>query len=485
MKLFGSIVSILALILLYACSDGDSFSDSPSKMLSFSVDTVKLDTVFSRVPTPTKSFWVYNKSGSGIRCSKVVLAHGNQTGYRVNVDGQYLSSSSGFQVSNVEIRNKDSIRVFVELTAPENGMNEPSEHKDELVFLLESGVEQRVNLQAFAWDAQLLRDVVISRDSVMDSDKPTIVYGGIRVNEGCTLTIPEGNTIYFNHDSGIDVYGRLIIEGSPEREVVLRGARIDRMFDYLPYDMLSGLWSGLTLHESSYDNVFRYADIHSTFNGVVCDSSDVNRDKLQIQNSTIHNCQGAGLKAECCKINIINSLISNTLGNCLDVVGGDVLLQHVTLAQFYPFDSQRGAALSFANDKDVPLKIKCYNSLITGYANDQLMGMENDTTAVFDYEFASSIIRTPQVYLPKEQTGGKTDVADTIHFRNVVFENVEDTLTMGEKHFVLVDINKQRYDFRLSEKSAAKDAASPLYALPIDRLGRPRDEKPDIGCFER
>ena len=108
-----------------------------------------------------------------------------------------------------------------------------------------------------------------------------------------------------------------------------------------------------------------------------------------------------------------------------------------------------------------------------------------DTTAVFDYEFASSIIRTPQVYLPKEQTGGKTDVADTIHFRNVVFENVEDTLTMGEKHFVLVDINKQRYDFRLSEKSAAKDAASPLYALPIDRLGRPRDEKPDIGCFER
>ncbi len=70
--------------------------------LRFSTDTVSLDTTFSNVPTPTRSFWVYNHSGKSLRCSTVRLENGNQTGFRVNVDGTFLRidcrlSDSGYR----------------------------------------------------------------------------------------------------------------------------------------------------------------------------------------------------------------------------------------------------------------------------------------------------------------------------------------------------------------------------------------------------
>ena len=94
-------------------------------MLSFSVDTLKMDTTFSNVPTPTRSFWVYNRTGKALRCQSVRLENGNQKGFRVNVDGSFLGSEAGFQTQNVEIRKGDSIRVFVELTSAMQNSEEP------------------------------------------------------------------------------------------------------------------------------------------------------------------------------------------------------------------------------------------------------------------------------------------------------------------------------------------------------------------------
>lgn len=73
--------------LLASCADDESFSTSRGDVLSFSVDTLKMDTTFSNVPTPTRSFWVYNRTGKALRCQSVRLENGNQKGYRVNVDG--------------------------------------------------------------------------------------------------------------------------------------------------------------------------------------------------------------------------------------------------------------------------------------------------------------------------------------------------------------------------------------------------------------
>lgn len=348
------------LLACSACTDDDSFSSSPSNWLTFSTDTVRMDTVFATVPSSTRSFWVYNKSGDGIRCTTVRLAGGNQTGFRVNVDGEYLSPTAGYQVSNVEIRKNDSIRVFVELTSPVNAEEGPQEIEDDLVFLLESGVEQKVNLNAYSWNATLLRNVEISNDSTINgTERPIVIYGGLKVDSLATLRITPGTTLYFHSDAGIDVYGTLIAEGSAESNIVLRGDRTDWMFDYLPYDMVSGQWQGVKFHASSYGNRISYTDIHGTFDGIVCDSSDVTRTKLQLYNSTVHNCQGFGLKTVNSMVDVRNCQITNTLNNCVAVYGGDVSLTHCTIAQFYPFDSNRGAALMYTNvleDTDIPLE---------------------------------------------------------------------------------------------------------------------------------
>lgn len=466
---------LLALLLcvMTGCQDDDSFSTNVSNILSFSADTVKLDTVFSAVPTTTRTFWVHNESGDGIRCTKIRLERGNQSGFRVNVDGVYLGSESGYQASEVEIRKGDSIRVFVELTSPVNGRNKPWLVEDNLLFLLESGVTQKVNLNAYSWDAIKYRNLHITNDTTLTGDRPIIVYGKLTVEEHATLTLAAGTTLYFHDGGGIDVYGRLCSQGEAGKEVILRGDRLDWMFDYLPYDLMSGLWDGIHFYETSYDNVMEFTDLHSSFNGIVCDSADVEKQKLTLKNMTVHNCQGKGLSTVNCKVTAENCQFTNTLYECVDILGGDVTMNHCTLAQFYPFDSNRMPALNYYSSATMPLlRMDCINSIVTGYPEDVVMGATENEVIPFNYRFISCILRTPAV-------------EDAEHIIDVIFENVEDTASVqGDKHFKLVDINTQHYDFHLDSLSPAINKGSKDYPVSDDRDGKARDDQPDIGCFE-
>ena len=130
-----AVMTVLCLCLLAAsCSDDDDFSTSSSLTLTMGSDTISFDTTFSATPTPTKTFWVYNRSGKNLRLSNVRLERGNQTGFRVNVDGTFLGQNAGWQANDIEIRNKDSIRVFVELTSPLNGKTDPQLVQDNLLL---------------------------------------------------------------------------------------------------------------------------------------------------------------------------------------------------------------------------------------------------------------------------------------------------------------------------------------------------------------
>ena len=173
-------IAIIA-VLMTACTDNDSFTVSTGARLSFSEDTIRFDTLFSTVPSATQTFWVRNESSDGIRILTARLERNNQSGYRVNVDGTYLDPVG----SDFEVRKGDSILVFVEVTTRENRLEEPQLVEDNLIFTLESGVEQRVNLRTYSWDAQKLTDLVIRQDTVIESRVPIIVYGqGIRVEQG-------------------------------------------------------------------------------------------------------------------------------------------------------------------------------------------------------------------------------------------------------------------------------------------------------------
>ena len=467
----------MSLMGVASCADDESFSTSSSDILSFSADTVKLDTTFSNVPTPTKTIWVYNRSGKSIRCSSVRLESGNQTGFRVNVDGSYLGASVGYQAQDVEIRKGDSIRVFVELTSTIQQQDEPQLVEDNLVFNLESGIQQKVNLHAVSWDAEFLRNVTVKRGetltlgekSATGYQKPIVVYGGITVDTLATLNILPGTTLYFHENAGIQVYGKMQAQGTAAEEVVLRGDRIDHMFDYLPYDRTPGQWQGIQLMPSSFGNELTYTDLHSAYNGIVADSSDVSQQKLLLQNSTIHNCQGYGVYLEYAKAQIYNCQLSNTLNNCLYLWGADVDVNNTTIAQFYPFDARRGTAIGFK--APIP-NFQVKNSLVTGYADDEVVWTPVDDQPL-EFAFDHCLLRTEKMM-----------TEDSLKFTNVIYEDVKDTASYGVKNFQKIDTDNLIYDFRLSEKSAAIGIADPATALPFDRNGMKReDEKCDAGCF--
>lgn len=471
------ILSVIVIGMFSSCSDDDTFSTSWSNRLTMACDTVSFDTVFSAIPTSAKSFWVYNNSSDGIRCSNVRLARGNQSGFRVNVDGVYLGPESGYKTTNLEIRKGDSIRVFVELTTPRNNSDEMLYRSDNLVFTLESGATQQVLLDAWSWDADTVHTLRINADTTISTQlRPLIVFDSIVVAPSARLTIEKGSTIYFHDKAGINVHGSLLCQGDSTANITLRGYRLDNMFDYLPYDMTPGRWKGIHFAEESYGNVIDYTDIHSAFDGIVCDSSDVSRTKLTLSNSIIHNCQGYGLLTMSNKLVLENCQITNTLRDCIAVYGGDVSMLHCTLAQFYPFDARRGDALFFTNwynNHEAPLTaMSVINSIITGYADDVLMGVPapaNDSTEIaFNYYLGYSLVRTPEI-------------DDTLHCKGNIWE-VEDSL--GSRHFVKIDSDMQRYDFHLDSISPARGAANPALALPTNRDGFIRDpEHPDMGCY--
>lgn len=463
--------------LLSSCDDNDSFSTSQNDFLTFSSDTISMDTVFSTVPTPTYSFWVYNKSGDGIRISQARLQRGNQTGFRVNVDGFYLDNNHGSLVSDVEVRKGDSIRVFVELTSAFNGSDVPQLVEDNLLFRLESGNELLVNLRAWSWDAVLLDSLRVSSATTLDSDKPLVIRHSIVVDSSAVLTINSPAKLFFGSGAGIDVYGTLMVNPNNNGPVVMRGDRTDRMFPYLPYDRVSGQWSGIRFHSSSTGNVIRNADIHSCDHAIVCDSAayDSTTVRLYMENSIVHNCNGAGVKAFNSNISIINCQITNTLGDCLAVYGGSAFVVYTTLAQFYPFSADRGAALSFRNTHDsynYPLHmVECYNTLVTGYADDVIMGESGDSTVAFNYYFRNCLLRTPVV-------------EDSLRFVSVKWEAADDSI-QGKNHFKLIDEDNLVYDFHLDSLSTARQRAFTVPSLPYDRDGVTRhSETPDIGCYE-
>lgn len=431
--------------LLTACSDDDSFTTSRYDLLTFSTDTVKMDTVFTNVGSRTYSLWVYNHSGDGIRISTVRLRNGNQTGFRVNVDGTYLDNTLGSVATDLEVRKGDSICVFVELTAMENGQAEAQLVEDDLVFSLESGVDQRVNLRSYAWDAIKLTDLAVHRDTLIESPKPIVVYGdGIEVDSGAVLTLRH-STLYFHDKAGITVRGSLKTEN-----VVLRGDRLDHMFDYLPYDRISGQWEGLIFTSSSHYNSLTDTEIRNAMTAVDLEGTaalDSLQRRLTMTRCVIHNAKGDGIVADNSYVRLDHCQLSNTLGNCLALYGGIAEVDYCTLAQFYPFNvTARGVALVLANahyDAVYPLmRIACTNTIVTGYADDQVMVYRNDTTTMA-YSFADCLLRTPAVD------------NDTVNFKRIQWETPRDSI-QGKQHFVTIDERNYIYDFHLDSLSTAK-----------------------------
>ena len=131
--------TLLAVVLLgmaAACDNYDTWTTSPSAMLSFSADTVAFDTVISTIPSSTRMLVVHNRGDKGLRIASVALEGGGDSHFRANVDGQPLYGGLGH---DFEVRRKDSLVVRLECTLPETGGSGPQQFADQLVFTHTNG----------------------------------------------------------------------------------------------------------------------------------------------------------------------------------------------------------------------------------------------------------------------------------------------------------------------------------------------------------
>lgn len=469
--------ALIAFSLFPACDDSDSFTTSSGALLTFSTDTVRFDTVISTIGSTTQQLMVYNRNDDGVRITEVRMSGGANTAFRVNVDGSYLDPESGAVAYDFEVRGGDSIRVFAEVTVPYSDEDAPVYLADTLLFLLESGVQQGVVMTAVGQDAYFWQAITISADTIIATSRPIVIYDSVVVGAGITLTLSAGTRLFFHDDAVMYVDGSVQAQGTSDQNVVFRCDRTDYMFSYLPYDNTPSRWGGIVLRTKSQDNIFSYVDIHSGSWGIACDSATTDATKLTLENSVIHNVSGDGLSLYNCKAIVGNTQISNTLGNCVTVVGGDVRFVHSTIAQFYPWDSDRGDALYLANvylSQDYPIEQAYFlNCLITGYADDVVMGSIDDNNDDVNYLFDHCVLRTVE--------------SDDARFVDITYEDTDDE-THGKGQFTTFDTDNFIYDFRLNADAISRNKASQEWAAdyPYDAYGTSRidSEAPDAGAYE-
>ncbi len=489
MKYIYSFILVLLSLCAISCDEDETFTTGTSSVLTFSRDTIAFDTVFVGVGTPTQRFKVYNPNSKGLRIPHIRLASGGESGFRVNVNGE-----SGMLFSDVELYHKDSMYVFIELTAKPQGSDEPTEVKDSLLFMLESGKEQKVLLTAFGQNATPLKAVTFTENTTLSSERPYLVYDSLVVAAGTTLTIPAGVRLFCNNGTNVVVRGRVVCQGTYDQPVVFRGLRTDRMFSYLPYDRLDAQWGGIYIAHESQDNVFECVDIHGGNYGVYCERLierstftgnqiaplEQEQRKILMRNSSVHNVASDALFMNFWNGEFLNCEFSNAKGNCVTLVGGNTEFVHCTLAQFYPWDASHGNALYFCNvmnDTIYPLT-KAYfkNCFVTGRAKDEVFGsrLEN-SDAAFDARFFNCAVNTDIVAENSKD-----------YFINCVAENPDSTI-YGAANFKTVDTDIYYYDFRLDSLSIARGVGNVAYSQPVpkDKDGNERPaERPDAGCYQ-
>ena len=97
--------------------------------VTFSVDTLLFDTVFTTVGSTTRHLKVYNNYQEDINIEVIQLAKGGQSAFKLNIDGE-----ANHKIENTLLRQGDSIYIFAEVTIDPNDLNSPLIEEDSIIF---------------------------------------------------------------------------------------------------------------------------------------------------------------------------------------------------------------------------------------------------------------------------------------------------------------------------------------------------------------
>lgn len=324
---FKKLLSWLLPVILLSGIIAGSTSCKKDKILtsggqvSFSLDTLVFDTVFTQQGSATRSLKIYNKQKERINISSIRLKKGAQSAYRLNVNG-----TPGTEIKDVEIAGKDSVWVFAAVTIDPTDENTPFVVDDDLVVSL-NGQEFSIPVMAYGQNAYYIRDSTLTTQTWL-TDKPYVIMQNALVDLGQTLTIPAGARVYVHRDSRLYVLGTLKINGTQTDSVVFQGDRLDPLVWIGDYIDIPGQWGGLYFFKESYGNEINYA----VFKNGGAPTAFFDADKSPILGATIQ-VDPDTVKNGIPKLKLTNSVIRSSLGYGILSFSGSVTAENCRIVE--------------------------------------------------------------------------------------------------------------------------------------------------------
>ncbi len=517
-------VFLCLVVLLFWSSCRNDFEFSPSTgNLEFAKDTVYLDTVFTNIGTSTYNLKVYNRSDDDIVIPTIQLENGENSFYRLNVDGStgiQNETQIGKFFENVEVLANDSLYIFIETTIDISETNSAALENQFLYtdkILFDTGSNQQdVDLVTLVKDAVFIypnRDETTgvietlsfdtNGDGTIDdtalqgrfledtelnftNQKPYVIYGYAAVGSGKTLTIDAGARIHFHADSGLIITenATLNVNGtfSPDQdtldnEVIFEGDRLEPLYEDVP-----GQWGTIWLYNGSTNNTINYATIKNATIGILAEGNPLPNDpsyKLNLTNTQIYNSSAFGVLGRATSILAENIVINNSgQSSFAGTYGGKYNVTHSTIANYWDSSFRQFPSL-LINDFIVDENNTVFTNALTQanfnnciiYGNDSTEFILEAAGDAFNYKFDNCLLKFSNSTLE-----GTTnyDFNDTNFYEGSVFNNAPD--------FEAPFDNLMRIG-----TNAPENIANPTFANLVqnDILQVSRLTAPDVGAYQR
>jgi hypothetical protein len=502
MRLNLFLFTISTLFLLSSCrTDFETVASSGD--LTFSKDTVYLDTVFTNLSSSTYTLKVYNHSKNDINIPLIKFNKGLDSKYRMSIDGTQGNQGKSFE--NVTLLAKDSLYIFIETTVKSDNTT-PKEflNTDQIEF--DSGTNlQKVELVTLVQDAILLypkknadgttetlpigneeisgfyldkSDPIHGNELHFTNKKAYIIYGYAAVPEGETVIFDAGSRVYFHANSGlivsknasIQVNGSKSTTDKLENEVVFSSNRQQPDYAFIP-----GQWGTIWLQNGSTNNIIQNLTLKNATVGLLVDGNDATT--VSIKNTQIYNCTHYGIQAKNALIKGENIVTNYTgLASLACTFGGNYQFTHCTFNNNWSSPEQQAVYISNYSDDATPItkdltEATFNNCIIYGsYSNEMILDKKPE--ALFNYQFNNCLIKFNNSNNKYTDDPLYQFDTDPLHYNGIIRNQ--------DPKFFNPNIN----NFTIDKSSAAFAKGNSDYLIPLDILGITRTTPPDLGAYQ-
>lgn len=485
---------LIACVLWTSCRKDFNYETSTGN-LSFSKDTVYLDTVFTTIGSSTYSLKVYNNNDTDIQIPSITLKNGLSSKYQINVDGQ-----AGKEFFNTPLLAKDSLYIFIETNFDINTVSETEFLYTDAIEFNHTNNTQSVSLVTLIKDATFLypkksstgfaEQITINQnkngeeietagfilnDSLLNftNKKPYVIYGYAAIPENNTLNIDAGARVYFHQNSGIyvqknsslNVNGELSTDqNNLENEIIFEGDRLESS-----YDNVAGQWGGIIINKESNSNYINHLTLKNAITGIFINgNTNLNSESnLIIKNTQVYNSSNINIWCNSSKVIGENLVIGNAGNTSLYLNGGNYKFTHCTFSNYWNSSFRLGKTLHVNNtNEQILVNADFLNCIIDGNTSSEVLLSNSSSTSLLNFNFENCILK---------ELSTAYNYNDTNLF-NSIFINENASF-----------INPNGNNFKLQEDSFAINKAniSGSQTVPFDILGNSRNkENNDIGAYQ-